>query len=198
MVAIKGPDPLHIANALDSVVRAYEKLAIPISAEEKKLKNDRGEFEYIPLYMEQFFNQLHYAIQLVGDKCNIKFIDVGCGIGTKCLCAAAYSYRIDAYGLEIYKPYVKAAKKLVKESGSHRVEIIEDDALTADYSLFDLIYFYCPLSSNDLEVKLEKQIIKTAKAGALFLTNLPKGGEKVWNKEVVESMSCFRGIFRKL
>jgi len=90
---------------------------------------------------------------------NLKFLDVGCGIGTKALLA---SHFFDAYGLEINPPYAQKAIKLLGND-----KIIQDDALKFDkYGDFDVIYAYQPMLNS---LKLFDKIAEQAKPNAIFL-----------------------------
>lgn len=119
---------------------------------------------------------------------NVKFLDVGCGVGQKVFLAGDL-FGFDSYGLELRAPLVKAGRKLLKstspflvwDSDSYQYQsdekqekrIIQGNALTFDYSNFDVIYFYCPIAQHELEEKLEKQIAETAKKGAIVIGFLP-------------------------
>lgn len=107
----------------------------------------------------------------------LKFLDVGCGVGQKVFLANRL-FNLESYGLELRQPLVKAARKLLgktmswwspnKEKELTRT-IIQGNALTFHYAKFDIIYFYCPIADHDLELKLEKQIAHTAKRGAIVM-----------------------------
>lgn len=150
-----------------------------------------GGSTYMPLDPDEFLRQLGeaFALWCQGNTSIYppKFIDVGCGIGTKVLLAREAGF--DAYGIEMSPAYVEIARNLMERSprhgagGGYRREvpghlskIILGDAVVADYSPYDVIYFFNP--SWDREHQLEQRILDTAKPGAIILANNPQLG--VW------------------
>jgi protein-L-isoaspartate O-methyltransferase len=148
-------------------------------------KTEAGEYPFIPLYANRFIEQLNAAKQIMrkefAPKPLISFIDVGCGIGTKVLLAQRCLGQFSAnfFGIEISKQYLTMAKKLVPGG-----KFICADAIKHDYSPYDIIYFYCPLSNYKLQMKLERRIMTTAHKGALVLPNLRKCNDDEWNPHI--------------
>lgn len=182
-----------------TLLRTLEKyIAGNLTPQEKERKKAAGEFEYIPLSVQEFETQC----QLVRDLNLLKgkeahFLDVGCGIGSKVWLARQYFQR--ASGVEITSAYVETAREVLKvEAGGvywspkqgGRGEIICADALTFNYAPYNIIYFYCPLLDYDKQMKLEMQIVKTAKVGTVFLANLKKNHD-LWAK-----VDCIKPIWR--
>ena len=160
-------------------------------------KQKLGQYKYIPLILNAFIEQVELAARLM--RCltttkPIKFIDVGCGIGTKVL-AASYVLQswaqpldgsVEVYGIEYSPEYVAVARSMMSESidelGHHRSTaqanancIIQGDALLYDYSPYNLVYFYCPLDDRKKQIELEERIVSTVQKGAFILANLTKG-----------------------
>jgi len=121
----------------------------------------------------------------------LKFLDVGCGVGEKVYLASLFG--LTTFGLELREPLIEEGKKLFKSIG-HYIErdqpdgargqynyplrtncFIQGNALEYDYKDFDILYFYCPLFNPELQQKLELQIAKTAKKGAIVIPALAKG-----------------------
>lgn len=127
----------------------------------------KGEYPYIPYDLSSFITSLQNAKGLLDpNKAHPKFLDVGCGLGTKLLLANRLGFA--AFGIEKDRHYVKVAKHLVGKSCGVECR----DALTFDYKGFDVIYFYCPLCQKNLQVALEARIIETASPGTLFIPKL--------------------------
>lgn len=137
---------------------------------------DSGHWDYVAYDIDNFLNHMEEAYELLGSHEGKKFIDVGCGVGTKVHLASMY---FDSYGIELHKPYVKAARKLNRPKkffkyGRYEVQdktqrIFEQDALTFDYSTYDVIYFFRPMNDDDMQKRLERRIYRQAKPGAIIV-----------------------------
>jgi len=103
---------------------------------------------------------------------NVKFLDVGCGVGEKVFLAKMFGF--DAYGLDIRQPYVEKSKQLLNNLSHSREfdnKIFKADAITFDkYADFDIIYFYHPANNIELQKQIEATILKNAKIGAIVAT----------------------------
>lgn len=97
--------------------------------------------------------------ELTGDK----FLDVGCGPGTK-MSIAQTLFGLDAYGIEINPEMAAVAGKLFGD------KVAPGDAMdySVVYSEADLIWLYRPFRDPTLEYKLEQKIIDTMKPGAIL------------------------------
>ena len=193
---------------LDTIIGHFEAALSPLSDSEIKVHEATGAFRYIPYRINAFLEQLDTAVtarRVLGCS-KPKFLDVGCGIGTKVLLAQHFG--CDAYGLEINPKYVEVARKVLAGGGGFEAwsetmrrrrsvakHIIEADALTFDYSPYDIIYFYCPQrhvedgkgGRKTLERRLEQRILDTATPGTVVMANLAAhpafgGTEGVWKK----------------
>lgn len=176
-------------NTYRLVLERLESYIAPrLNDKQKDKREDKGEYEFISLPFETFIKQLDIIKGIWAKQYPLivwpgygaygsgqQFVDVGCGIGTKMLAAKEHLYcRVS--GIENHKPYATIAKKLVYNSN-----IIIQDALTVDYSSFDIIYFYCPLQDIKKQKTLEERIIDTAKSGAYILANIKRGSIDIWN-----------------
>ena len=174
----------------ENVINNLEKLLANDSQEDIDAKRKAGQFEYIPFRVCDFITQITAARKMLKGpnyETNYKFIDVGCGIGTKVLLAREY---FDAYGIEITNKYVERARALLIASKSSRwskpnvaelcAKIIEGDALEHDYREYDVVYFYWPIRHSETQVKLEQHIIRTIKKGGIVIANGFQGGRKLW------------------
>lgn len=138
---------------------------------------ENGHWDYVVYDHAKFFEHLYEAHHILGKKKDLKFIDVGCGLGTKVSLAQVY---FDSYGLELNEKYAQVANKInkpkkfntygrYKKLKGNKNRIMCMDALTADYSKYDVIYFFRPIRHMPTQKKLEKLIFDTAKEGAIIL-----------------------------
>lgn len=94
-----------------------------------------------------------------------RFLDVGCGPGTK-MDIAATLFGFEVYGIEIDRQMAAEAKK---RFGVKAVRA--EDALTlngSDYSAFELIWLYRPLRDPAREMLLERHVIEHMSAGSIL------------------------------
>ena len=156
-------------------------------------------FPFISLNILYFIEEIKAAAALI-NRAGATFIDIGCGIGNKMLLASRYGFRTT--GIDISPEYLAVAESLVKHGSYRSFDLIQADALTYDYSNFDVIYFYCPCSDPKKEKTLERRIIDTAKSGALVIANCvsdislpPKEWNKppmrrVWDNKIFQKEVC--------
>lgn len=137
---------------------------------------ESGHWDYVVYDHKRFLDHMRVISNLTNHNKNKKFIDVGCGIGTKVLLASKY---FTSYGVELSKKYFKVAKQLNHPKqfnvfGRYKLlektnNIINDDALNIDYSEYDIIYFFRPIRDLELQIKLEKKIFEEAKEGTFII-----------------------------
>jgi len=128
-------------------------------------------YSFIPCDVEGFLNVLVQTIDILGEDKTKKFLDVGCGIGTKMLLASS---AFDVYGIEVRNKYIQVAKTLGME------QVFELNALDfCHYCDFDVIYFFTPIRNKELEKQLEIKIYTDAKDGAIII---PFGKKLNWDE----------------
>lgn len=122
-------------------------------------------YGYEPLPLAPFIAALEIARSLIP---NGRFLDVGCGIGTKLL-LAHYLGWADVTGVELRPEYAGPARRLMPEA-----TIVEADAFGWDgYNEFDVVYSYRLCVPDDLEIALEERIASLCRPGTLLI--LPMG-----------------------
>ncbi len=89
----------------------------------------------------------------------VRFLEVGCGIGTKT--AIARLAGLPSTGIDLRPGYIELARELYPDC---RFECA--NALDFNYADFDLVYYHLPLIGDDAMYELERRI----------LTQLPCGG----------------------
>jgi len=97
-----------------------------------------------------------------------RFLDVGCGGGTKIW--AALPFFPNARGLENNPTQVKVGAAAMAKLNAPTDCIIEADARRFDdYSSYDVIYFYRPLKDPEGLKEMENQILAQARPGTILI-----------------------------
>jgi 2-polyprenyl-3-methyl-5-hydroxy-6-metoxy-1,4-benzoquinol methylase len=117
-----------------------------------------------------------------------KFLDAGCGIGNIMLLATKTGF--SAYGLEIDPTIIHFAKKVDICPNN----IIKQNILTyKNYSEYDVIYFYRPITNGAKQVKFENCVRNQMKKGAILIPNFMSDRnietDTKFKKIIVERMS---------
>ena len=154
---------------LNKLHMAFYRLANPYS--QSKDSRDHGCFADIPLNIKPFEQLMRVAYRLLliqGKAHSSKFLDVGCGGGTKVLVASEYF--TECHGLDFEADYVAAGQQMLQLTDSDTCRIFQADGLTFDqYDNYDVIYFYRPLRDDALLAQMEDQIFSNAKPGTVIL-----------------------------
>jgi hypothetical protein len=141
-------------------------------------KKDKTGYPFIPNNTNHFLTQLLGLKKYICIKNNgyhpengyipmLKFLDCGCGIGFTVLLAGIAGF--DSHGIELNSKLIKVANVL----NYPQKTIKRANVLTyAEYSEYDIIYFYCPLRNRKLEEKFEEKVEKDMKVGAYLIANL--------------------------
>ena len=96
--------------------------------------------------------------EVTGDR----FLDIGCGPGTKMLLADAV-FGLRASGIE-------RSPEMVKEASQLGLQAFEADALGwENYGRYDLVFFNRPFFDNGQQAELEKQVWAGMKSGAVVI-----------------------------
>ncbi len=131
-----------------------------LEAAQTTTNNVVGEsFAFIPFPCGAFVDMLTEAFFLLGHDRNKKFLDIGCGFGSKVILACSL---FDGYGIEYNQDYVDKANLL----GLNRVGL--GDAFTFNkYDQFDLLYYYRPIHDDARYRIFENLVHRNMKVGAL-------------------------------
>jgi 2-polyprenyl-3-methyl-5-hydroxy-6-metoxy-1,4-benzoquinol methylase len=101
-----------------------------------------------------------------------RFLDVGCGGGTKLLAAASMFHQV--CGLELDPIYLEQARRLLALARQGRCQVEAGDALTYDgYGRFDVIYLYEPIREAEPELALERRIFAQCRPGCVVIAPHP-------------------------
>lgn len=142
-------------------------------------------YAFVPFPCGAFVDLITEAFSILGSDTSKKFLDIGCGIGTKVILACPL---FDSYGIEYDEKYCEKAKSL----GINRVGLV--DAMLFDkYDQFDLLYYYRPMHDSVKYREFESKVHAEMKPGALVA---PMHTEYDWdNCEDMERLSKF--LYRK-
>ena len=194
----------YFSNLITELFEAASDKANERIGNSKAEKRDRvvesdGGYKCIHLSIEEFISSVSAMLKKQGiddEKVNqLTFLDIGCGVGQKVYLAKVFGFQ--SYGLELREELIKEGKRLFKKLriiteydtydnigrhdtydniGRHDFVFIQGNALTfPDFAKFDVMYFYCPLFDNKLQVAMELHLAKTAKVGAIVIPKLAKG-----------------------
>lgn len=108
-------------------------------------------YPYIQLYPSAFEQMVKPLLAV--DSVH-KVIDVGCGGGDKLYAFHLLKPTAHITGVE-YDPTLVACARYMCPFA----DVIHGDALAHDYSEYDLIYMYCPLSDPDLQAALQARVM---------------------------------------
>lgn len=131
---------------------------------------DLGAYPDIGLNNSAFAELMSAAhrLRLILGRNDSRFLDVGCGAGTKVMGAARYFHEVA--GLEFDPGYVKVAGELLQRANLGRADVIQADALSyQNYDRFNIIYFFRPLRDHNKLLALERRITSTAKTQTLLI-----------------------------
>jgi SAM-dependent methyltransferase len=119
-------------------------------------------FPYIRSSHQRFCRVLDRALEIIPrDNGSLRFLEVGCGLGTKCEIARWYGF--EATGIDLDSQYVGLAKRLFSAN-----RFLEANALEFDFGNQELIYYHTPLASQALMAELEQRVLGTMSCGALL------------------------------
>lgn len=121
--------------------------------------DDSPVFSFIPFPCGPFVDMLIEAATFFKFDKSKKFLDVGCGPGTKLLLAKGY---FDVYGIDINQHFVGIANSFGLPNA------VIANALYYDYSAYDLVYYYRPFKDLSLLQGMEERIYSQLRVGTLL------------------------------
>lgn len=165
-------------NVFNVAFHKIEEASLPPAGD------DSATYGWVPFPTGAFVDMLLEAFSVLGKGLGAKFLDVGSGIGTKLMLA---SVLFDAHGIELDEDYIRRSVAL----GCKNVSC--DDALDfARYGEYDLIYFYRPFRSDQMQRVFESKVAKDMRPGALLApmhsltkwdeAGFERAGQFVWRK----------------
>jgi hypothetical protein len=126
-----------------------------------RVPKDPVYWDWAPYSLTEFNKLLGVALAGKTDDPRL-FLEVGCGIGTKCL--RAVEKGLVAHGIERVAEYADEAKRL-------GVAVRQCDVYDFNlYFAYDILYINHPLRDGDAEVELEKYIWNEMSPGACLIS----------------------------
>lgn len=117
---------------------------------------------------EQMMAACRRLLLVQGRVHSARFLDIGCGGGTKVFAAARHFARCD--GLEYDPGYARAGQRTLSLIMPGQGEVFEGDALTFEnYGDYDVIYFYRPINDHDLLEQMQARVVEQARPGTLIV-----------------------------
>lgn len=123
-------------------------------------------YPYIRAAHKSFETALLACSQLISPPSSggIRFLEVGCGIGTKCGIARAHG--MQSAGFDLKDEYVALARKIFLEC-----TFDQGNAFDFDYGGYDLVYYHVPFNEDSMLFQLETRILLQIPVGSvLFVT----------------------------
>jgi SAM-dependent methyltransferase len=125
-------------------------------------KREQG-YPYIRAANRPLANALAEVVSIVAKPVDaIRFLEVGCGIGTKCEIARLMGMK--AFGIDILPAYIDLAQQLYPEC-----RFTQANALAYDYTPFDAVYYHVPFFEDDLVRQLENRVLSQLPFGAVMI-----------------------------
>lgn len=162
-MTVAGTPTRHDAPlAVDQTVQRLEGLLAPRFPDEQR-------FDLVSLPLPEFCQ----AVDELGPAGGRRFLDVGCGIGTK-LAVAYFLGWGDLTGIELRADYAATASFVCPEA-----EVIVADAMEWDgFDAFDVVYMYRPFVDDADQAALEARIVAQARPGTTLVWP-QRGGTRV-------------------
>jgi SAM-dependent methyltransferase len=157
------------------------------------MHGDRKDPTYLPFMPYQLADFTAVLVECMAETVGPKFLDVGCGTGTKMVLAREL-FGLEPSGVEINPAMASRAQA--------RGPVREGDALTVNagfYENADIIWLYRPFRDADKEASLEGRIMASMKHGAI----LAGGAWEIcpaavgWNTIVDDWADMRRGAWQK-
>jgi SAM-dependent methyltransferase len=182
------------ADFVCSLSRRFEETLSYFLRDDDCLKS--GCYRHIPLENSSFKEMLIPAIKHFGTTHSIRFLDVGCGIGTKLLLAGQIAREQNSYlytsGVEINAKYAEFARAFTKS------KITNCDARQfSDYAQFDIVYFYCPFADEKKQRELERIIFNKTKKDVVLIQALKQGKVDPKKLKLIYGSNDY-GVFTKI
>lgn len=143
---------------------------------QRRTKNDASEeYPFVAMDTRQAYEQLklakEYLIQEGRFRPDLRFIDIGCGIGNVMLLAELMEFEV--FGIEKDEVPFQTACQLLGEDLVAQYDIWDFDR----YHEFDLIYYFRPFPGRETQTRFEKMVEDELKPGGILIANRKMGDE---------------------
>lgn len=120
-----------------------------------------------------------------------RFLDVGCGPGTKLRLAQEF-FGLSVSGLERDGKMLAAAVHNVRSANFSLLDALE----FPNYNLYDIIWMYRPIKDPDLQRELERKVYASAKHGAIVAGGGLEHYPETW-LPIMDDWELRRGAWKK-
>jgi SAM-dependent methyltransferase len=183
------PDPVSAPTKAGHIQRQIRWA----QCEEHRLlmHGDRTDPTYLPFMPYQIADFTAVMVDVVAETTGPKFLDVGCGTGTKMVLAREL-FGLEPWGVEIDPDMAARA--------ANRGTVVPGDALNfPDYRVFDIIWLYRPFRQPGFQRNLETLIRREMKPGAILAGGAWEmcPGDDGWSTIVDDWDDMRRGAWQK-
>jgi hypothetical protein len=145
-------------------------------------------WRWSPLELAEFERMLIVAKSTLAGIDNLKFIEAGCGIGTK-LYLASVHYGLDAVGYDISHDYLEKAKRLNVDA-----RYMDFRAESPPWNEYDIVYVARPFKEDPVEVAFENSVRDGMSPGAVYISAYTSVKPYSWP---CFYRAPFRGVWQK-
>ncbi|MEM8576384.1 MAG: class I SAM-dependent methyltransferase [Pseudomonadota bacterium] len=164
------PQIAPLGFVYDKFVAHMHRMANPHVNDQSDDAQARQMYDDIPLSMAEFMAGIcaAYRVCLAQRKTGpLRFLDVGCGGGTKLLAAEVCFERCD--GIEYDPRTAQTGAAMMAALGRDGCRVMQADAYEfTDYAAYDVIYYYRPMMLDDAMLRLETLIFEAAAPGTVI------------------------------
>lgn len=141
---------------------------------------------YEPLRVDQFIEAMCVAGQHANGR---RYLEVGCGIGSKLLVAASMGY--EATGIDNRRQYLVVAEWLARHQAQREpvpvelesvpeIRLEQADARYYDHRHFDVIYAYRIMVENGGQAAYEAYLTDTVQSGTVLIMPVAEWDNTAW------------------
>lgn len=151
-------------GVINRFIGFFTQSAVPNTTNDTKF-----EYPFVAMDTRQACEQLMFVrsfLERSGSfRPDMRFIDVGCGIGNILLFAEMLEFTV--FGIEKDEGSLCIARKLVDERQISNQDIWGFD----DWADYDVIYYFRPFCERDLQLRFERMVEEQCKPGAILIAN---------------------------
>ena len=165
---------------IQTLLNLMERNAKKVETTSPGFEVPEGSFDFIPIGIPDFLGLLIHLDKFLREDSDyacaearyrsVSFLEVGCGPGRNVLLAKATELLLwkDVSGFDINRTQVEIGQV----SMGLENDLFVADAMTFDYSPYDVIFSYRPFSDDDKQIALERYMVTSMRRGAYLLAPL--------------------------
>jgi hypothetical protein len=145
-------------------------------------------WRWSPLELAEFERMLIIAKSCLAGIGDLKFVEAGCGIGTKLYLASMY-YKLEAVGYEISQDYLEKAKRLNVDA-----RYMDFREQSPPWNEYDIVYVARPFKEDSVEVAFEDSVREAMSPGSVYISAYTSVKPYSWP---CFYRAPFRGVWQK-